>query len=188
MHPIRADRLRDIHPVVHDERSSAGPDQRAELSRQVIELACVRGFHAQLKKPHAGRVRGRDELGQGRERDAPRQVRGGWVQTKTRDGGVQDQIEPCRERDASRRVRGGWVQWAHWPPHTQPAGGGEEKRSRKAVEKRPFWKSGSSRMRRCSGIVVLIPSITHSSNARRIRARASSRVRPWTISFAINES
>jgi len=88
MHPIRADPLRDIHPVVHDERSSTGPDQRAELSRQVIELACVRGFHAQLKKTHSGRERGLDEFDQGRERDASRRVRGGRVQTKTRDGGV----------------------------------------------------------------------------------------------------
>src|SRR2546422_6634775 len=37
---------------------------------------------------------------------------------------------------------------SHWPHHAQLVGGGEEKRSRKEVEKRPFWKSGSSRMRR----------------------------------------
>jgi hypothetical protein len=37
-------------------------------------------------------------------------------------------------------------------------------------------------------MVVLIPSTTIMSSARCIRAIASSRVRAWTISFAIIES
>ena len=48
--------------------------------------------------------------------------------------------------------------------------------------------SGWSRSRRWSGIVVFTPSTTKSSRARRPRARASSRVWPWTTSFARRES
>src|SRR5262249_55414406 len=42
-------------------------------------------------------------------------------------------------------------------------------RSMKWVESFPSMKSGSSRIRRCSGIVVLIPSTTKKSSARRPR-------------------
>src|SRR5262249_5319511 len=62
------------------------------------------------------------------------------------------------------------------------------KRSMKRVERRPSMKSVSSRMRRCSGMVVFTPSMTKKSRARRPRPMASSRSRPQTISLAIRES
>jgi hypothetical protein len=62
------------------------------------------------------------------------------------------------------------------------------KRSMKWVESLPAMKSGSSRIRRCSGIVVLMPSTTKKSSARRPRPIASSRSRPQTMSLAISES
>ena len=57
------------------------------------------------------------------------------------------------------------------------------KRSMNRVESLPRMKSASSRMRRCIGIVVLIPSITKRSRARRPREMASSRSRPETMSL-----
>src|SRR6185436_13446641 len=51
-------------------------------------------------------------------------------------------------------------------------------RSMNRVESRPSTKSGSSRIRRCIGMVVLIPSTTNRSSARRAREIASIRVRP----------
>src|SRR5262249_47579449 len=51
-------------------------------------------------------------------------------------------------------------------------------RSRKRVSNLPARKSGSSRMRRCSGMFVLIPSTTMTSSERRMRAMASARSRP----------
>jgi len=53
----------------------------------------------------------------------------------------------------------------------------------KPVSRRPAWKSGSSRMRRCSGMLVLMPSTTDICRQRRMRAIASGRSRPWVISF-----
>ena len=41
---------------------------------------------------------------------------------------------------------------------------------------------------KCSGIVVLMPSITIASSARFMRAIARSRVRAWVITLAIIES
>ena len=49
-------------------------------------------------------------------------------------------------------------------------------------------KSGSARIRRCSGMEVLIPSMTVISSVRRIRAMASCRSRPCTMILAIIES
>ena len=54
----------------------------------------------------------------------------------------------------------------------------------KRVSMRPAWKSGSSMMRRCSGMLVLMPSTTITSRQRRMRAIASSRSRPYVISLA----
>ena len=51
-----------------------------------------------------------------------------------------------------------------------------------------LWKSGSLRMRLCSGMVVLMPSITYSSRARRMRAMDSCRSRPCVMTLAIIES
>src|SRR5690606_27038369 len=61
-------------------------------------------------------------------------------------------------------------------------------RSMNAVPGRPAWKSGSPRIRRCSGTDVWMPSMTVISSVRRIRAIASCRSRPWTMIFAIIES
>ena len=58
----------------------------------------------------------------------------------------------------------------------------------KRVEKLPAMKSGSRRMRWCSGIEVWMPSTTKKSSARRMRAMASSRLRSCTISLASSES
>ena len=51
-------------------------------------------------------------------------------------------------------------------------------RSRKWVSNLPAMKSGSARIRLCSGMVVLIPSTTNPSSAPCIRAMASARSRP----------
>ena len=58
----------------------------------------------------------------------------------------------------------------------------------KDVLRRPAMKSGSPRIFRCSGIDVLMPSMTVISSVRRIRAIASWRSRPWTMILAIIES
>jgi hypothetical protein len=47
---------------------------------------------------------------------------------------------------------------------------------------------GSARIRRCSGIVVLIPSIVVISSVRFHARDRFGRSRPWTISLAIIES
>ena len=62
------------------------------------------------------------------------------------------------------------------------------KRSMNAVLSLPATKSGSVRILRCSGIVVLMPSMTVISSVRRMRAIASWRSRPWTMILAIIES
>ena len=56
------------------------------------------------------------------------------------------------------------------------------------VPSRPAMKSGSARIFRCSGIDVLMPSMTVISSVRRMRAIASWRSRPWTMILAIIES
>ena len=58
----------------------------------------------------------------------------------------------------------------------------------KAVLRRPATKSGSARILRCSGIEVLMPSMTVISSVRRMRAIASCRSRPCTMILAIIES
>src|SRR5262249_44276719 len=70
----------------------------------------------------------------------------------------------------------------------RPVAGRERKRSMNDVLSLPATNSGSFRIRRCSGIVVLIPSITVISSVRFMRAIASCRSRPWTMIFAISES
>ena len=60
--------------------------------------------------------------------------------------------------------------------------------SMNAVLSLPATKSGSLRIFRCSGIDVLIPSITVISSVRRMREIASWRSRPCTMIFAIIES
>ena len=52
----------------------------------------------------------------------------------------------------------------------------------------PAMKSGLRKILRCSGMVVLTPSITSSSSARRMVARASGRVGACTISLPRSES
>ena len=63
-----------------------------------------------------------------------------------------------------------------------------KKRSMNDVLSLPATNSGSFRIRRCSGIVVLMPSMTVISSVRRMRAIASWRSRPWTMILAIIES
>ena len=60
---------------------------------------------------------------------------------------------------------------------------GKRTRSTQVVSTRPAMKSGLRKIRRCSGMVVLTPSMTSSSRARRMVARASRRVGAWTISL-----
>src|SRR5262249_45923296 len=61
-------------------------------------------------------------------------------------------------------------------------------RSRNLVSTRPATKSGWRMTRPRKGIVVVTPSRTKLSNAWPIRASASSRSLPWTITFARRES
>jgi hypothetical protein len=58
------------------------------------------------------------------------------------------------------------------------------RRSSHWIEMSPRRKSSFSITRRWKSRDVSTPSIVSSSSARRIRAIACSRVRPWTISFA----
>ena len=62
------------------------------------------------------------------------------------------------------------------------------KRSMNAVPSRPATKSGSARILRCRGTVVLMPSMTVISSVRRMRAIASCRSRPWAMILASSES
>ena len=53
------------------------------------------------------------------------------------------------------------------------------------VSTRPAWKSGSSMIRRCSGMLVLMPSTTITSRQRRMRAIDLRRGRgPYVMSLA----
>src|SRR5579862_3528093 len=61
-------------------------------------------------------------------------------------------------------------------------------RSIKCVSNFPAAKSGSARMRLCSGIVVFTPSTTKPPSAPCMRAMASERSRPCAMIFAISES
>ena len=57
-----------------------------------------------------------------------------------------------------------------------------------APVKRPSTNAGSPRTFRWKGIVVFTPSTIVSSRARRMRAMASDRSRPWTMILAMSES
>src|SRR5260370_9625856 len=61
-------------------------------------------------------------------------------------------------------------------------------RSMKCVSRRPLAKSSSAQIFQWSGIEVFTPSTTKISSARFIRAMASERSRPATMSLAIVES
>src|SRR5204862_6348321 len=61
-------------------------------------------------------------------------------------------------------------------------------RSRNLVSTRPATKSAWRMTRLRNGMVVVTPSMINESNAWRIRASASSRLLPCTISFASRES
>src|SRR5262249_60765802 len=103
--------------------------------------------------------------------------RGGTKKGRGEGGGERGRIrreEPKKERPTYGR-----------PP---PLLGRDRKRSMNDVLSLPATNSGSFRMRRCSGTVVLIPSMTLISSVRFIRAIASCRSRPWTITFAMRES
>ncbi len=65
---------------------------------------------------------------------------------------------------------------------------GKSTRSTHVVSTWPLMKSGLRKILRCNPIVVLIPSITISSSARRIVAIASMRVGASTISLPKRES
>src|SRR5437763_3879585 len=72
------------------------------------------------------------------------------------------------------------------------AGGGDWRswgsRSRNFVSTRPAMKSGWRMTRLRKGMVVVTPSMINESSACRMRASASSRLLPCTISFASRES
>src|SRR6185436_14895753 len=121
------------------------------------ERSMVTGQSPQRERPFIGLLHGRFLV---KILKKPRPAREGQrhqvgQRLSARGPGVQDDIE------TGEGVHDVWV---------------GRRRSRNPVWMRPFWNSASAKMRLWSGIVVLMPSITNSSSARRMRALASSRL------------
>src|SRR5207244_13498024 len=84
------------------------------------------------------------------------------------------------------RVQAEWGE-VHVDSHSWPVSSCGA-RSRNFVSTRPATKSGWRMTRLRNGMVVVTPSMINESSACRMRASASARLLPCTISFASSES
>src|SRR6185295_19019945 len=154
---------RDVSAIVDDDLRAAAMGGAHDGGRRVEQLGPGHRLGSKLEKPCAAveeRVGQIEELPAGSRRGI----------------GVDD---------GAQRVRSRYTASARRPPLVL---GRARKRSMNEVLSLPATNSGSASTRRCSGIVVLIPSTTVISSVRFIRAIASARSRPWTMILAIIES
>ena len=146
VHAVGRGQLRDVGAIVHD-------DDRARLVRALHdilahaeELAARRVLASDLNEAGAAREVRVGQRGHRPSRPASHLV--------VDDGVERGQVQTASARFLSLSVAGA-------------------KRSMNFVLNRPARKSGSFRMRRCIGIVVLTPSTTDISSARFMRTIAS---------------
>jgi len=141
----RGGNARHIRAIVHDDRGGAAGHRNDRIGDVERPLQRTR-FGSKLKARRAAVENGAREI-----QNSPA-MRGG-------DFNVEDRVEPGQRHTASRR--------------RSPFRAGDWNRSMNDVLRFPAWKSGSARILRCMGIVVLMPSITVISRVRRMRAIAS---------------
>src|SRR5262249_34541680 len=150
----------DVGPVVDDDNGPGIPRQLADPDGRFEQPPGRRALRTDLQEPRAaGQIRG------GEIRKRPARAAGRLL--------VQDGAKRADHTASASGWRGS---------------GRPRKRSTNEVLTLPAAKSGSFRIRRWRGIVVLIPSMTVISSVRRMRAMASWRSRPWTMILAIIES
>ena len=167
--PAAPDSTREVGAVVDDDRRAdtarrMRDDRVAEVEERAGRRAAWRGAECSVAPPSRKRAREIERRPAGARRRVDVEDR---VQSGNRS--VDDRLRALRQRPG-----GSWLLGMN--------------RSMNAVLSRPAWKSGSLRIFRCSGTVVLMPSMTVISSVRRMRAIASCRSRPCTMILAIIES
>src|SRR5204863_5101958 len=141
--------------IVHDHRGANFMRTLHHVLHHTKKGCARRGLGANLNEARAS-----GETGGGHSRHG---------EARPRDEvGVNDGVERRKRQTASARF--------FCSPGFSPVFGA--KRSMKPVLSRPARKSASLRIFKCIGIVVLTPSTTDISSARRIRTIASCRSRP----------
>src|SRR5271166_1167255 len=156
----------DVGAIVHD-KGHAIAQRTADLARLLQHLARCSNLVSILQDSHAS----------GGELACIVNDRGRRVQRRREAPDVEDGVKLRQQKPLSHTVGSSHASLA-----------GPRKRSMNFVSKLPARKSGSAMMRRCSGMLVKMPSTTNISKARDMREIASARSRPRTTSLAISES
>src|ERR1019366_1290374 len=160
VHAVRAGEPCYVRAIVDDD-ACTGRVGALDNQRRRVEQPAARGvLRAHLQERRAAGETRRREIDE-------RPPRGGG------DLGVNDGVERREDHTASA---------------SRPARGRARKGSMNDGLSLPGMNSGSARMRRGMGMLVLMPSMTVISSVRFMRAIASCRSRPWTMILAIIES